>query len=180
LKFADRLLAGSLRGAWGGSAGTLIFAGGEVFAAVDHRQVRHHDAEVRRGFFAGFSGAVLTARPFVHERRAAVRRVVLRARLVLRVRLLSAGVTGVGVARVGVCRIVFCACTGGLPGNAGLLAFTLPCVFVRAEEGLAGARGEQGEQEQHDHDRKEPPPRVYAASSRALGSVHRFLPFAPV
>jgi hypothetical protein len=126
LNLADWLLADRLLRAWGASAATLIFAGGEVFAAVDHRQVRHHGAEVRRGFFAGFSGAVLADRPFLHEGRATARRVVLLARLVLRARLLGASVTGVSVARAGVSSVLFRACTGGLPGGAGPLAFPLP------------------------------------------------------
>jgi hypothetical protein len=116
LNLADGLLAAGLRGLWGAFGGALIFAGGEVFAAVDHRQVRHHDAEVGRSFFAGFSGSVSGARLILHERRATVRSAFLRALLGLRVRLF--GVAGIGIARAGVSSVVFRARTGGLPGGA--------------------------------------------------------------
>jgi hypothetical protein len=116
LKLASGLLAAGLRGLWGAFGSALIFAGGELFAAIDHRQVRHHDAEVRRSFFAGFSGSVPGARLILHERRTTVRSAFFRALLGLRVRLL--GVAGIGITRAGVSSVVFRARTGGLPGGA--------------------------------------------------------------
>jgi hypothetical protein len=170
LLFGPRLAAGP-RGARGASARALIFDGGGILAAVDRLQRRHQGEEIRRGFVVGFvvglgAGAVLAARPVIQEGRSAARRFVLR--------LIGAFFRLIGIARAGVVRVcvtgaalLVAPCAGVGSGGAGLLFAVRPGVVVGSHKGLAGSGDQQGEQEEHDDDRQDPPPRVHAAPGRA-------------